>query len=325
MARYEDHVVGNLTVEGQFKGPVSGLSNLTRGNDWFVDYTNGSDGNGGGTPDRAFKTLEAGYQAAVANQHDSVWLVAGSSGLQLNTSTDTFTWAKNYTHLRGLSAPVPFANRARIFHSNATNASLFTWSADGCILDNFYLSHGNGSATNLTAFTFSGDRNRINGVHFAGPQNATEGAANNYALLAITGGENYFTNSLIGSNTIAMSGTTPTLMAFSGAPERTRFDNCHFELYAGDTDVTVAEIASAERYVIFNQCLFHAMVNIGGTATPAQALDVASVNADVIIRKSDFIGFGAVADNGTNVYLTNDVNVQDARGIMLQWHASAAA
>jgi hypothetical protein len=323
MAKYEQLTVGDLTVEGQMTGGEQSGLGKAGGNEWFVDYTRGSDGNSGKSMTNAFKSLEAGYQAAVANQHDIVNLIAGSSGLQLETSTSTFTWSKGYTHLIGISNGAGFANRARIFHSNATAAALFTLSATGCLFSNFYLSHGNGDASNLSAFNITGDRNVFSGVHIAGPQNATEAAANNYSLMIMTGQENVFKNSIFGTPTTELSGTTPTLFKMSTGCARPFFQNCRFIVAAADTDITFMEIDVCGSYCYIDGCLFHSIVNAATGSTPAQALDVAAIQGDVVITDSKFIGPGAIADNTAEVYVENEVNVDDKRNLMVLVSASA--
>jgi hypothetical protein len=243
----------------------------------------------------------------------------------LETSTSTFTWSKGYTHLIGVSNGAPFANRARIFHTNATNASLFTLSATGCLFKNFYLSHGNGDASNLAAFTISGARNVFDGVHIAGPQGTEEAAANNYQMMVISGEENAFVNSIFGTTTKALSGTTPTLFKLTTGCTRTHFFNDRFVVFAGDTDVTFMEVDVCEGYMYIDGCLFHANATLGGAATPAQALDVASINGDVVITDTKFAGVTAIADNTTNVFIENEVNIEDSRNIMVAVSATAVS
>src|SRR5690606_30747929 len=63
----------------------------TFGQVWFVDYNNGSDGNTGKTRDKAFKTLNAAYSAAVTNRGDII-LLSSNSSHQLSSALD---WSKN--------------------------------------------------------------------------------------------------------------------------------------------------------------------------------------------------------------------------------------
>lgn len=328
MARYEDLTVGNLEVEGQLIG--GGVAaNLAKagGNEWYVDYTNGSNGNSGKRPDNALKTLEAAYESAVANQHDIIYLMAGSSGLQLDTGTTTFTWSKSYTHLVGISNGAPFANRARIFHSNLDAASIFTISASGCLFDNFYFSHGNGTATNVTMATISGSRNVFRNVHWAGPQNATEGAANAYAGLVITGSENAFLGGTIGSNTTPLAGTAGTLLSFTGSAARNIFHDVNFQMYATAAGAQFMDIAAngMDRYVWFKNCLFHNQINIGSATAITQAFDVpASINGCVIAENCLFIGCTDVADatGDGNVYFMPHTATANAHGLAVAYAAS---
>ena len=73
------------------------------------------------TPEEALAGIEAAEAKCVANQHDTVFYIGGSSG---NNLAAALTWDKNYTHLIGICAPTMVAQRSRIFQtSTVTGAS----------------------------------------------------------------------------------------------------------------------------------------------------------------------------------------------------------
>ena len=231
---------------------------------YFVDTVNGSDGNDGLTPASALATIITAYGKCTANQHDTVFYIAGSSGLNMTAS---LTWAKNYTHLIGIAAPTMPAVRARIFQlSTLTGASpLFTVTAQGCIFKNFYCFQGVDDATSLINWQVSGGRNYFENVHFAGGGHATM-AVNGCNILRLVGssGENMFVNCTFGVDTIAAA-IGVACLSISGGTPRNIFRNCNFTLYsaaAGAMFVEWEALSAVDRYMIFDNCSF---INTGAT------------------------------------------------------------
>ena len=150
---------------------------------YFVDPANGSDNNSGTKPTEALAGLEAAYAKTVANQHDTIFYIAGSSGINLAAA---MTWSKNYTHLIGVAAPTRVAQRARIFQTSTLTAAspLITISATGCIFKNLYIFQGVADATSLINVSVTGGRNYFENVHFAGggmrPRPLTAGPVSNW-------------------------------------------------------------------------------------------------------------------------------------------------
>ena len=241
-------------------GGVPTLPNIPFGpnaNYYFVDPANGSDGNDGLTLDSAFATITAAEDECVANQHDTVFYIAGSSSLSL---TATLTWDKNYTHLIGICAPTRVGQRARIFQGSAATglSPLINITASGCIFKNLYVFQGVDDATSLINVQVTGGRNYFENVHFAGGGHATN-AVDGAASLKLNGAEECtFVNCTVGVDTVAAATGTAGLL-FDGAGPRNIFENCNFTMYAGHAGakfVEVADSAGFDRYIIFRDCLF---------------------------------------------------------------------
>lgn len=236
---------------------MAGLPFSSASKYYFVDVARGSDDNDGLAPDRALATLIAAEDKCVANQHDTVFLIAGASGL---TMTAALTWDKNYTHLIGIAAPTQVAIRARIFQlSTLTGASpLFNVTAQGCIFKNFYCFQGVADATSLINWQITGGRNYFENVHFAGGGHATQ-AVNGGASLALNGGyENTFVRCTIGVDTAAAATGMMGLLMDAEAT-RNIFRECNFTMYAGNAGAIFVEVvdnAGIDRYTIFEDCLF---------------------------------------------------------------------
>ncbi len=238
--------------------PVGGMLPFSRdGKAYFVDPSRGSDTNSGLAPDEPLAGLEAAEDKCVANRHDTVYYIAGSSG---NNLAAALTWDKNYTHLIGIAAPTEIAQRARIFQtSTLTGASpLLNITATGCIFKNFYIFQGVDDATSLLNVQVTGGRNYFENVHFAGGGHATQ-AVNGGASLALNAAEeNTFRNCTIGVDTIdAATGMMGLL--FDGEAHRNVFRECIFRMRAGHTGAGFVEVIDAtgiDRDNTFIDCLF---------------------------------------------------------------------
>jgi hypothetical protein len=227
------------------------------GTKYYLDPTNGSDGNSGLARTDAFKTLPTAYAAIPANQNNILVYMAGTSSITLSAA---FTWAKSYTHFVGECAPSEIAQRARIFQlSTLTGASpLFTVSASGCIFKDIYTFQGVADATSLINWSITGGRNYFQGMHFAGGGHATQ-AINGGASLHLNGAEeNLFVNCTVGVDTIdAATGMVGLL--FDGEAHRNVFRQCTFRMRAGNAGAAFVEVVDAtgiDRDNTFDGCMF---------------------------------------------------------------------
>lgn len=224
---------------------------------YFVDPARGSDDNSGLSPETALAGIEAAEAKCVANQHDTVIYIAGSSGVNLAAA---LTWDKNYTHLIGIAAPTRVAQRARIFQtSTLTGASpLLTISATGCIFANFYIFQGVDDATSLINVSVTGGRNYFENVHFAGGGHASQAIDGGASLKLDAAEENTFVNCTIGVDTIdAATGMMGLL--FDGEAHRNLFEDCIFRMRAGNTGAGFVEVIDAtgiDRDNTFRRCSF---------------------------------------------------------------------
>ena len=226
---------------------------------FFVDPPNGSDNNVGTSPWEAFATLAAGEDACTANQHDTVFYIAGASSSNYDL-TAALTWDKNLTHLIGVCAPTEIAQRARIFQtSTLTGASpLLNITATGCMFKNFYIFQGVADATSLINVAVTGGRNYFENVHFAGGGHATQ-AIDGGASLKLDGAEeNTFYRCTIGIDTVdAATGMMGIL--FDTEAHRNVFRECTVRMRAGNGGAGFVEIVDStgiDRDNTFVDCLF---------------------------------------------------------------------
>lgn len=233
-------------------------------NIFLVDPGSGSDNNHGLSFDAPLASIEAAEALTVANQHDVVLYLAGSSG---NNLAAALTWDKNYTHLIGMCAPTHVAQRSRIFQtSTLTGASpLLNITATGCIFKNFYIFQGVNDATSLINVQVSGGRNYFENVHFAGGGHATMAINGcNSVRLVGSSGEHLFKNCTFGVDTIAAA-TGVAALSMTGGTPRNVFRECNFISYAGNGGAMFVEwetLSAVDRYMLFDRCNF---INTGAT------------------------------------------------------------
>ena len=270
---------------------------------YFVDPANGSDGNDGLSIDKALASLAAAEDKCVANQHDTVFYIAGSSGIDLSAA---LTWDKSYTHLIGICAPSHVAQRARIFQlSTLEGASpLLNITASGCIFKNFYIFQGVDDATSLINVQVTGSRNYFENVHFAGGGHATQAIDGGASLKVNGGSENKFKNCTFGVDTIAAA-TGMAGVLFDSAGARNAFEDCLFTMYAGHAGAKFVEIvdnAGFDRYILFKNCLF---INDATAYTMTEAFTVpsgmGSATHRIILQGCAFLGIGDIEDSDRGI------------------------
>lgn len=183
------------------------------------------------------------------------------------------TWDKTNTHIIGLS-PTSKAgyNRARFSHSGYTMANFMTVSGDDNCFKNIRFMHGSstGGASDVTCITVSGAGNRFEKVAFAGPNNATQAASNNYKGINISGSHNYFKDCMFGSvNDVDRSGTGAILYFAAACGAWNIFENCVFRSRSGGGQAGAFFITDAvtdtvvDYTAIFLNCQFiHAGTNL---------------------------------------------------------------
>lgn len=286
-------------------------------------HANALDTNPGTDPNYPFVTLAAAYAACTDGKNDVIYYVAGATSVTLSAA---LVWAKSYTHLIGVCAPSPVAQRARIFQiSTLTGASpLITFSGSGCIFKDVYIFQGVADATSLVNGQVSGSRNAFLNVHFAGGGHATQ-AIDGGASLRISGGsENLFENCTVGVDTIAAAtGMAALLFAATGGAARNTFRNCHFNLLAGNAGARFVETmgnAGIDRFTVFDQCVFSNLASTAMTQAFVFSADSDPANKRFLL-KGDNPLIGATdwdADNRGMLYLTAGTSTGGGNaGVML--------
>jgi hypothetical protein len=272
-------------------GNIGGIP-LT-GTYYFVNPATGSDAYDGLSPETPFQSLTAAYNSTTAGNNDVVVLIGDGSTAGTARLTSTLTWAKNATHLIGVTAPTMIAQRARISHltTATTNFKLLNITASGCIFGNFSLFQGIGQAsTDEQLADISGDRNYFGNVQFGGI-GAANGAsrAGSYSVYVNGGAENTFDGCTFGLDTIARSAANASVK-FAGQAQRNVFQNCLFPMYATATSpwfIDANSVSSIDRFQLFKGCTF---INTGTSTAAAVVSFNASQGGTIVLDNCTVAG-----------------------------------
>ena len=272
------------------------------GKRYYLDPSNGNDGNNGLSPESAFKTLSYAYSKLTANQHDTLYYISGPSSISLSAQ---FSWAKNYTHFVGIGAPSFTAQRARIFQAaTATGLSpLINFTATGCIWSNIYVFQGVNDATSKLLMTMSGGRNYFDNVHLFGIGNATQSVAGSADLKLDGAEECRFVDCQFGGDTITRD-ANPNNILFDSAVSRILFERCKFPAYisaAGYSQIKVNDGTAIDRSIEFIKCRFTAnSLNRGVTQTSVMNLPAGIVQGMILLEDTFAMSDGGAVDWDSN-------------------------
>jgi len=276
---------------------IGGMAMPFTGKHFFIDPVNGLDGNTGKTIQQAFKTPAYCLTQMTEGDNDVAYLIGDGASTGSGRLTTELDWSKDACHLIGIAAPSMVAGRARIaWLSTATKEdTLFTLSADGCIISNIHFFQDYATSAANQAMVVTGNRNYLFNCHIAGGGHATAAAHASCTSLTLTGGgENTFENCTIGLDTIGSGGGANATIAIGTAVARTIFKKCHIVKEAGDTDPVFVVVGAAgiTRYIMFEDCLF---INTAGSKTMAVAMTVdAAPGGNIFIQGGGL--FGAVTN-----------------------------
>ena len=305
----------------QFGGtPVPSAPLSFTGKSFWVDVVNGSDGNVGTSPSKAFSTLYAAHAAATAGNNDVVYLIGdgastGTARLSLANaqvwdsaaSAGTLVWSKNATHLIGVGSPTRVGQRARIAPPSGTytaatfgSAAFITVSGSGCYFSNFSVFNGfSTGGTNQIAATVSGSRNTFSNVNVQGMGDDASAQSAGSRSVKISGGENTFINCVIGNDTVTRTQANASV-EFASATARNTFQNCVFPFHtsaAGVLGVLGTGAFCMDRWQLFEQCTFVNNVKSTSTAmTVLGSLTNASPGGMLLYRYCTLVGIGEYGD-----------------------------
>ena len=286
---------------GQFGMPLWGVSGSPlpfTGNYFWVDETNGSDGNTGGPTD-GFKTLTQAMSRCTSGNNDVIFMTGS-----MHTAA-TIAWNLSHTHLVGLSPPSQ-NGRARIAITNAALTTVVTplmnVTGTGCWFQNIEVFHGNAATTGEVAWAEAGGNNYYKNCNFIQTGNAINSSLAASRALTIAGnGENLFEDCTIGGDTEVRATNINATLEFLSGTARNVFKRCIFQSYStlvGNVQVLI-QANGMDRYALFEQCTFH---NFGTAMSVAITNSGGSPGGNVILNNCISVGATVIATSG-NIFV----------------------
>lgn len=295
---------GQWGIQGSDSALGIRLSSL--GTVYYVHALNptANDQNMGTDPNFPMATISAAYNRCISGQNDVVVVVGQATQYG---QTATLVWAKNYTHLVGVSADLHgVGQRVRIVGLNTADITpVLTVNADGCLFQNLQFYNGHDLAAASGAVVVTGGRNKFENVMFAGM--AAAGPANDAASysLFVSGSENEFERCSIGLQTIIRTAANAELILSGATCYRNKFTKCEFlswSVTAGKLLVNYA--ANAVPWTtVFEDCYFGNLNMTAGGAAGAAINDAfgnasAAFHEVVLTGRTTIVGCTGVGNAG---------------------------
>jgi len=289
---------------------------------YFVDYTNGSDGNRGTSTDRPFKTISKAYEEATSGADDVIVLMGSAT----HVLTEMLDVTKSRVHFVGMDGTF-----GRMYGQNAKVSLTATT-----------------GATNIATMQNTGVRNSFTNIKFMNSSTVTEG------IYCVAEGGEYtvYTNCEIYKDTdldetaaaemlhngdsVQMLGCTIGSLAnivadnvirpcvkvtatLSGKKFRDGvFIDCMFWRKAGGTEAVMiygANATDVERLLLAKNCTF--INNILSAATPAHAVGfgAAQTQGTVLLQDCASVDCTVMAQAAVGVYVSGAVPTFATTGV----------
>lgn len=289
------------TIAGQFGMPLYGISGIPpfTGNQFWVDETNGSDGNGGG-PQNPLATLTQALSLCKAGNDDVVFLV-GTVHL-----TSTLVWSKNRVHLIGLTGASNVGSALISVSSVTATAGAFTplvnVTGAGCIFENISTLSGINQAATQVNWAEAGGKNFYQGCSFNQVGHATAAAQAGNRALTIASLSNTFVDCVIGGDQVVRAtGTNFTVDLLAGAGSTT-FQACTFSMFASaaaDAHINAAT-TTISGFILLDDCqLIQDIENATATSLNAAIIANASAGGAILLTPTTIsLGATAIATTG---------------------------
>ena len=297
MGLYPKKALYYSALVGIPRGPYSKM--------FIVDPQHGDDDNAGDTFEKPLLTIKAAYDLCTTNHNDVVLVVGGPTANNVAAALD---WAKDYTHLVGLSADLPgVGQRVRMVGTAAIDAAyVVDFQGDGCIVKNVQFFQGNDAASDSGAVIVSGDRNYFTNCFFAGMGHATAAARAGSYSLKVTGAENAFERSTVGMAAMVRSAANAELW-LTGECNRNHFIDCEVVSWSVTAGKFLVKLdASAVPYTLtFKNCIFNNLNSnngASGTVLTDAISDAATPMHQIILHNCTGVGFTGWANTVTYVY-----------------------
>lgn len=295
--------------------PVTGSIPLAMGTSgvgdvYFVDATNGSDGNDGLSPTDAFKTISQANDAVLTNNHDTIALSANSA----HAVTEMLTVSKNRVHYVGLDGRtgIGMGARARVTQgvtTAATDIAVMKNTGVGNTFEGIKFDSSNTVAEGLYGVVEAGEYAVYNRCEIYKSTDLDDAGASE---LALNGDSAQFLNSTIGSTVNETGNIRANVLCTGGIVSGKKLRDCYFEncmllAKADDTDkvfVYGANATDVERSLTFKSCTFFNNPLSAGTPAAAIAFGAAQTQGAVFCDATTaVVDVTVMGTTGQNIFV----------------------
>lgn len=263
--------------------PMIGGIPVTSGNYFWVDYTKGSDGNSGKSPDKAFKTVAYALSRCTTNNDDVILLIGNAS----HVVTAMLDVSINRVHFVGVDGTLGrmYGQNAKIAMGVTTAATDLGVMKNTGVRNSFHnikFTSANTVAQSLYTVLEGGEYALYSNCEFYKETDLDQAGASEFVC---NGDSTQFIDCTFGSladlqvgDIIRSSVRVTAGLAGTGKVSRdVSFTNCRFWKRAGGTTgahVYGANATDVERLMVFDNCIFANAKN--ATAVPAQCVQFGS-------------------------------------------------
>lgn len=289
----------------------------TFGTVYWVDATNGNDGNDGLGPgeDHALKTVSAAYSKVTTNKHDVIML----SGVAAHSLTDELTVAKNRVHFVGLGGGSRYMGQRARFELGVTTGSAIAAvqvTGVGCTFTNIKFRSVDTLSTSLYAVADGGEFTQFTNCSF---EKATDLDQTTAAELLCNADTGYYKNCSFGNCiytvSVARSVILFTRETITGKVARDCiFEDCIFmnrTSAAGSVHLKMTG-NDIERLCLFKNCTFWTAKTSSATQSLVAGVASALTDGEVLLQNCVVQNVTNVAANTAGIFTNSPTPVANA-------------
>ena len=282
------------------------------GNTYFVDPTNGSDGNAGTSPEAAFASISQAHTAVLTKNQDKVVLSANAAHAQ----TEMLSITKDRVHFIGTDgrSGIGMGARTRVtmgVTTAATDLGVMQNTGVGNSFTGIKFDSGNTVAESLYGIVEAGEYAVYNRCELYKSTDLDDAGASE---LALNGDSAQFVGCYIGSTANITGNIRANVLCTGGIVSGKKLRDCHFidtffAAKADDTDkvfVYGANATDVERSLTFKGCTFFNNPLSAGTPAAAIAFGAAQTEGAVFVDATTAcVDCTVLGTTGQNIFVVS--------------------
>jgi hypothetical protein len=289
------------------------------GNNYYVDYRNGADGNDGLTWATAFRTYSKAVSAVTSNNNDIIWIDGDSTVAE----TAMVTISKNRVHTIGVNGFLGhYGQGAKISIGVTTAATDIACIKNTGVRNTFTgikVISNNTVAEGLYAFAEGGEFSRFHNCEFYKSTDLDDAGASEFLN---NGDSAMFYNCTFGSTANETGNIRANMLVtatLSGKKCRdTYIENCLFFGKADDTDkvfIYGANATDVERMFMVKDSTFYNAALASGVPAHAVGFGAAQTEGSVILKNCTSVNCTIMAQAAVGIYVDGAVPTFATTGV----------